>query len=97
MPALPAWLGAERLTAAGRPPDREKCGDSIWTAAISFGQPMAERALRRAEEITLSCDLFLSLVPRRRSGFGRFSHLTAKRSGAGGVIPNRDATTSPTS
>jgi NAD-dependent deacetylase len=53
---------------------------------------MPERAMRRAEELTLDCDLFLavgsSLVVWPAAGFP----LMAKRNGARLVIINREAT-----
>jgi NAD-dependent deacetylase len=53
---------------------------------------MPERAMRRAEELTLACDLFLavgsSLVVWPAAGFP----LLAKRNGAQLVIINREAT-----
>lgn len=86
-----AWV-RERFTAAGRSPDCEDCGGYVKTATISFGQAMPEGPMRRAEELTLSCDLFLaigsSLVVWPAAGFP----LMAKRNGARLVIINRDAT-----
>jgi len=68
------------------------CGGYIKTATISFGQAMPEGPMRRAEELTLQCDLFLaigsSLVVWPAAGFP----LMAKRNGAKLVIINRDAT-----
>ena len=68
------------------------CGGYIKTATISFGQSMPEGPMRRAEELTLACDLFLaigsSLVVWPAAGFP----LMAKRNGARLVILNRDAT-----
>jgi NAD-dependent deacetylase len=85
------WV-RERFTAAGRSPDCEECGGYIKTATISFGQAMPEGPMRRAEALTLSCDLFLaigsSLVVWPAAGFP----LMAKRNGARLVILNRDAT-----
>jgi NAD-dependent deacetylase len=53
---------------------------------------MPERAMRRAEELTLACDLFLtvgsSLVVWPAAGFP----LMAKRNGARLVIINREPT-----
>jgi NAD-dependent deacetylase len=53
---------------------------------------MPEEAMRRAEDLTLRCDLFLaigsSLVVWPAAGFP----LTAKRKGAHLVIINREAT-----
>jgi NAD-dependent deacetylase len=85
------WV-RERFTAAGRSPDCEECGGYIKTATISFGQAMPEGPMRRAEALTLSCDLFLaigsSLVVWPAAGFP----VMAKRNGARLVILNRDAT-----
>jgi len=69
-----------------------ECGGYIKSATISFGQAMPELAMRRAEEATLDCDLFMaigsSLVVYPAAGFP----LTAKRHGATLVIVNRDPT-----
>ena len=85
-----AWV-RERFTAGGSP-DCDACGGYIKTATISFGQAMPEGPMRRAEELTLSCDLFLaigsSLVVWPAAGFP----VMAKRNGAKLVILNRDAT-----
>ncbi|HET7849308.1 MAG TPA: Sir2 family NAD-dependent protein deacetylase [Pseudolabrys sp.] len=85
------WV-REKFEAAGRAPACESCGGYIKTATISFGQAMPEEAMRRAEEITLRCDLFLaigsSLVVWPAAGFP----LMAKRNGARLVIINREAT-----
>jgi len=86
-----AWVRA-RFAAGGRSPECEECGGFIKTATISFGQAMPEGPMRRAEELTLSCDLFLaigsSLVVWPAAGFP----LMAKRNGARLVILNRDET-----
>src|SRR5689334_22504839 len=86
-----AWV-RERFAGNGRSPECETCGGYIKTATISFGQAMPEGPMRRAEELTLSCDLFLaigsSLVVWPAAGFP----LMAKRNGARLVILNRDAT-----
>jgi NAD-dependent deacetylase len=80
-----------RFAAAGRAPDCQ-CGGHIKTATISFGQPMPEAALRRAEALTRSCDLFLaigsSLVVWPAAGMP----LLAKRIGARLAILNREPT-----
>ena len=69
-----------------------ECGGYIKSATISFGQAMPELAMRRAEEETLDCDLFMaigsSLVVYPAAGFP----LTATRHGATLVIVNRDPT-----
>ena len=85
------WV-RERFAAGGRSPDCEECGGYIKTATISFGQAMPEGPMRRAEALTLSCDLFLaigsSLVVWPAAGFP----LMAKRNGARLVILNREPT-----
>ncbi len=62
------------------------------SATISFGQAMPEGPMRRAQELTLSCDLFLtvgsSLVVYPAAGFP----VMAKRNGAALVIVNREPT-----
>ena len=68
------------------------CGGLVKSATISFGQPMPEAPMARAEEETLACDLFLvlgsSLVVYPAAGFP----LLAKRNGAKLVIVNREPT-----
>jgi NAD-dependent deacetylase len=78
--------------AGGHAPDCPDCAGTIKTATISFGQAMPEEAMRRAEALTLSCDLFIaigsSLVVWPAAGFP----LMAKRNGAALAIVNRDET-----
>jgi NAD-dependent deacetylase len=85
------WV-KERFAATHRAPDCPDCGGHIKTATVSFGQAMPERAMQRAQDLTLECDLFLavgsSLVVWPAAGFP----LMAKRNGAGLVIINREAT-----
>ncbi|HEY5071316.1 MAG TPA: Sir2 family NAD-dependent protein deacetylase [Caulobacteraceae bacterium] len=68
------------------------CGGIVKTATISFGQPMPEAAMARAEAASLACDLFLvlgsSLVVYPAAGLP----LTAKQNGARLAIVNREAT-----
>ena len=75
----------------GHAPDCD-CGGFIKTATVSFGQAMPGEAMRRAEELTRSCDLFLavgsSLVVWPAAGFP----LMAKRNGAALAIVNREPT-----
>jgi len=40
-------------------PTCRRCGGIVKTATISFGQPMPEQAMLRAQAETLNCDLFL--------------------------------------
>jgi NAD-dependent deacetylase len=57
---------------------------------------MAEGAMRRAEELTLSCNLFLAAGSSPEVWPAVGFRLTAKRRGAGPVVLDRGATTSPT-
>lgn len=76
----------------GRLPHCEGCGGLVKAATISFGQPMPEAAMQRADAATTACDLFLvlgsSLVVYPAAAFP----LRAKRNGARLVIINREAT-----
>jgi len=78
--------------ASGRAPSCTACGGHIKTATVSFGQAMPEAAMRRAEQMTLSADLFIaigsSLVVWPAAGFP----VMATRNGAQLVIINRDST-----
>jgi NAD-dependent deacetylase len=86
-----AWVRQRFEAADGRAPDCG-CGGYIKSATVSFGQAMPEAAMRRAEALTLGCDLFLaigsSLVVWPAAGFP----LMAKRNGARLAIINRDPT-----
>jgi NAD-dependent deacetylase len=70
----------------------DRCRGIVKTATVSFGQAMPPEAMRRAEEATLACDLFLaigsSLVVYPAAGFPEL----ARRNGARLVILNRDPT-----
>jgi NAD-dependent deacetylase len=85
-----AWVRT-RFEGSGRAPDCG-CGGYIKTATVSFGQAMPQAAMRHAEDLTLTCDLFLaigsSLVVWPAAGFP----LMAKRNGARLAIINRDPT-----
>jgi len=76
----------------GEPPVCRDCGGLVKTATISFGQPMPQSPMLRAEGETLACDLFLvlgsSLVVQPANGFP----LLAKENGAELVIVNREPT-----
>lgn len=73
-------------------PACDRCRGIVKTATVSFGQAMPPDAIRRSEEATLACDLFLavgsSLVVYPAAGFPEL----ARRSGARLVILNRDPT-----
>jgi len=55
-----------------------ECGGIVKSATISFGQAMPEDAMRRAEEETLACDLFVvlgsSLTVYPAAGFPMMAH-----------------------
>ena len=86
------WVKQQFTATGGAAPDCTDCGGLIKSATVSFGQAMPEAAMRRAEELTLACDLFLavgsSLVVWPAAGFP----LLAKRNSARLVIINREAT-----
>ncbi|MDP2123761.1 MAG: Sir2 family NAD-dependent protein deacetylase [Parvibaculum sp.] len=70
----------------------KSCGGIVKSATISFGQAMPEEEMRRAEEATLGCDLFLaigsSLQVYPAAGFP----ILARRNGATLAILNREPT-----
>lgn len=78
--------------ASDAPPACRACNGIVKSATISFGQAMPEREMRRAEEATLACDLFLaigsSLQVYPAAGFP----IIAKRNGAKLAILNREPT-----
>ena len=85
------WVADELAARPGAPACLE-CGGIVKTATISFGQAMPADEMRRAQEATLGCDLFLaigsSLVVYPAAGFP----LMASRNGARLVIVNREPT-----
>lgn len=85
------WVRS-RYEATGDPPECRSCGGILKSATVSFGQSMPEAAMRRAQELTLACDLFLaigsSLVVYPAAAFP----ILAKRNGAKLVIVNREPT-----
>lgn len=87
-----SWVRQRMDAANGCAPDCPSCGGFIKTATVSFGQAMPDAAMRRAQDLTQSCDLFLaigsSLVVWPAASFP----LMAKRHGARLIIVNREAT-----
>jgi len=87
-----SWVKQQFTASGGQSPDCADCGGPIKSATVSFGQAMPEPAMRRAEELSLACDLFLavgsSLVVWPAAGFP----LLAKRNGARLAIINREST-----
>ena len=82
----------KRFHAIGRVDPCAACGGIIKTATISFGQSMPENEMRRAQEQTVRCDLFIvvgsSLVVYPAAGFPEL----AKELGAKLIIINREPT-----
>ncbi len=80
------------VQAHGDARDCVQCGGLVKTATISFGQPMPEGEMARADAAVRACDLMLvlgsSLQVYPAAGFP----LLAKRQGAGLVILNREQT-----
>jgi NAD-dependent deacetylase len=74
------------------PPRCAACDGLVKTATISFGQPMPQEAMQRAERETLAADLFIvlgsSLVVYPAAGFPAL----ARRNGAALAIVNREPT-----
>lgn len=87
-----SWVRGRMDAANGCAPDCPACGGFVKTATVSFGQAMPDAAMRRAQEVALSCDLFLaigsSLVVWPAAGFP----LMAKQNGARLVIVNGEPT-----
>lgn len=81
-----------RFEATGSPPACTACGGILKSATVSFGQPMPREAMQRAQELALTCDLFLvagsSLVVFPAAGLP----VVAVRAGAPLVIINREPT-----
>jgi NAD-dependent deacetylase len=78
--------------AHGTAPDCADCGGIIKTATISFGQPMPEEEMARAEAAAMACDLMLVLGSSLAVYPAAAFPLAAKRNGARLAILNRDAT-----
>ncbi len=81
-----------QFTEMGRVAPCAECDGIIKGATISFGQSMPEREMRRAQEQTVQCDLFVvvgsSLVVYPAAGFPEL----AKELGAKLAIVNREPT-----
>lgn len=68
------------------------CGGIIKSATISFGQPMPELPMQRAQEQTMRCDLFIVLGSSLSVFPAADFPLRAKRNGAALAIINREPT-----
>lgn len=86
------WIRQRMDAGNGCAPDCPSCGGFIKTATISFGQAMPEAAMRRAEALTLGCELFLAIGSSLQVWPAAGFPLMAKRNGARLVIINREPT-----
>jgi NAD-dependent deacetylase len=78
--------------ATGAAPECKTCGGPVKSATISFGQPMPEEAMMRAQDAAGECDLFIaigsSLVVYPAASFPAF----ARQNGARLIILNGEST-----
>src|ERR1700689_1879862 len=86
------WVRQRMDAANGCAPDCPACGGFIKTATVSFGQAMPDAAMRRAQDLAQSCDLFLAIGSSLGGGAAPRFSLLAKRNGARLVIVNREPT-----
>ncbi len=86
------WVRSRMYAANGCAPDCPACGGYIKTATISFGQAMPDAAMRRAQDLTLSCDLFVAIGSSLQVWPAAGFPLMAKHNGARLVIINREPT-----
>jgi NAD-dependent deacetylase len=86
------WVRQRMDAANGCAPDCPACGGFIKTATVSFGQAMPEAAMQRAQDLTLSCDLFFAIGSSLQVWPAAGFPLMAKRNGATLVIINRETT-----
>ena len=75
-----------------KPPYCNDCGGIIKTATISFGQSMPKIEMLRAEEATLSCDLFFAIGSSLQVYPAANFPIIAKNNGASLIILNREET-----
>ena len=75
-----------------KPPYCDDCGGIIKTATISFGQSMPKIEMLRAEEATLSCDLFFAKGSSLQVYPAASFPIIAKNNGARLIILNREET-----
>lgn len=85
------WVRA-RIEESGEAPDCQWCGGPVKSATISFGQPMPEAAMLRAQDLAEEADLFLALGSSLVVYPAAALPVIAKRAGARLAIVNRDPT-----
>jgi NAD-dependent deacetylase len=87
LPAIRHLLEMSDLT-----PVCETCGGIVKSATISFGQAMPQAAMRRAQDLSRRCDLFLAIGSSLVVQPAASLPVIAKRAGARLVIINREPT-----
>lgn len=81
-----------QFEATGRVAPCSACGGIIKSATISFGQAMPVEEVRRAEAVTLECDLFVVIGSSLVVFPAADLPVLGKQVGAGLVIVNREPT-----
>ena len=81
-----------QFEATGRVAPCSACGGIIKSATISFGQAMPVEEVRRAEAVTLECDLFVVIGSSLVVFPAADLPVLGKQIGAGLVIVNREPT-----
>lgn len=76
----------------GTLPVCRKCGGIVKSATISFGQPMPEEEMSRANDATLDCDLFLAMGSSLSVVPAAYFPQIASENGAKLVIVNNEET-----
>lgn len=82
----------DRVADGDPDPRCERCGGMVKAATISFGQPLVERDLVRAQAAAESCDVFLALGTTLAVYPVAWLPILAKRQGARLVIVNGEPT-----
>ncbi|MBI5015399.1 MAG: NAD-dependent deacylase [Deltaproteobacteria bacterium] len=81
-----------RIDQGEEDPHCRKCGGLLKAATVSFGEAMPEREMRRAEECSRECDLFIVIGSSLVVFPAASMPLIAKRAGATLVIINSTPT-----
>lgn len=82
----------EHFEATGQAPLCQACGGIVKSATISFGQAMPEAEMRRAQQMTQACDLFVAIGSSLVVWPAASLPMMAQDNGALLVIINRDPT-----
>lgn len=82
----------DEFEATGAAPACRACGGPVKAATVSFGQAMPEEAMRRAQALTMECDLFLAIGSSLVVYPAAFFPSLARQTKARLVIMNGEAT-----